>query len=280
MCRPTTVARPDWPCRCDRVIDTEIQMAKQTQKAAVTESEDRSPKGAAGKNAPPAGTIKAGAPAPAPAPRRTPGVKEVIPLAWKLVGTSAGTPVTLLKSIDRKDAEAQMARLELEGYYRHLAIYPVEDEVPLSSSLARARKRAMESARSQVGARKASLAAPKSAKSTKVPTDKGRIKIGGGKPETPKAEKPTARKKQAKSTKTADRPSRAAKAKAPKKATPKTAAKSRAKSAAQGAAKPAAKGAPKPTKKAVKKTVKKAPKSARKSASKAVRTRKSTTKSK
>jgi len=78
--------------------------------------------------------------------KRVPGAKEVIPMAWKLVGTSAGMPVTLLKCIDRADAEAQMERLQLENYYQDLAIYPVEAKVPISADLLKARKKAIESA--------------------------------------------------------------------------------------------------------------------------------------
>ena len=94
---------------------------------------------------------KIASPQAPPSPRRAPGTKEIIPMAWKLVGTSAGTPVTLLRSIERSDVEAQLARLEIEGYYQQLTIYPIAAKVPLSSSHLKARKRVITDAMNQIG---------------------------------------------------------------------------------------------------------------------------------
>ena len=84
-----------------------------------------------------------GAVAVAPTGRRPPGQKEVIPLVWKLVGTSAGMPVTLLKCVDRADAEAQMERLQLERYYKDLAIHSIDAEVPVTAKMAKVRRDAI-----------------------------------------------------------------------------------------------------------------------------------------
>lgn len=82
----------------------------------------------AGKN------IEVPAPSGAPAasvPRRAPGQKEVIPLVWKVCGYSFdGVTLTLFKSVERADAEAQLARLQEEGYYTGLAIYKIDEPVP------------------------------------------------------------------------------------------------------------------------------------------------------
>ncbi len=129
----------------------------------MTRQDQVQPADDAKKQVPDAGaTVKPEAP-PGGAPRRAPAAKEIIPLAWKLIGTSAGTPVTLLKCIERKDAEAQMARLETEGYYQHLKIYPAEEKVSLSGTLARARKKVIDEAVNLAGARKAASAPAKDA---------------------------------------------------------------------------------------------------------------------
>ena len=53
-----------------------------------------------------------------PAHGRTMGVKEIIPFSWKVIGRSGDAILTLFKSIERKDSEAQHERLIAEGYYR------------------------------------------------------------------------------------------------------------------------------------------------------------------
>ena len=55
--------------------------------------------------------------------------KEPPPFAWKLTGYADGLTLTLLKCIEKKDAEAQKARLECEGYYTGLMITPLDAPV-------------------------------------------------------------------------------------------------------------------------------------------------------
>lgn len=66
----------------------------------------------------------------APGVKRTIPVKEPPPFKWKLMGYVDGYTVTLLKAIEREDAEAQLLRLQEEGYYRGLEIYPIDAKVP------------------------------------------------------------------------------------------------------------------------------------------------------
>ena len=70
----------------------------------------------------------AAAPASPPG-RRAPGTKEVIPFRWKLVGESCGVVLTLFKSIEREDTEAQCDRVRSEGYYTSLRIMDVNEKV-------------------------------------------------------------------------------------------------------------------------------------------------------
>lgn len=60
-----------------------------------------------------------GAAAPAKKPL---GVKEVIPFKWKLVGTANHLTLTLFKAVEREDVEAQLDRIQKEGYYTDLRI--------------------------------------------------------------------------------------------------------------------------------------------------------------
>jgi hypothetical protein len=53
------------------------------------------------------------------------------PFKWKLVGDSAGVSVTLIKSVERAEVEAQLERLREEGYYRNLSIVPIEEPAPV-----------------------------------------------------------------------------------------------------------------------------------------------------
>ena len=66
---------------------------------------------------------------PASTGKRPLGTKEVIPFAWKLVGTSQGVALTLFKAVDRADVEAQHERVNREGYYTDLRILDVNEKV-------------------------------------------------------------------------------------------------------------------------------------------------------
>jgi hypothetical protein len=74
-----------------------------------------------------------GAHVPPDGVRRAPGQKEVIPFAWKVCGYSTdGYTLTLFKSVERADCEAQIERLMSEAYYEGLAIYTIDEPVESS----------------------------------------------------------------------------------------------------------------------------------------------------
>ncbi len=56
--------------------------------------------------------------------------KEPPAFAWKLTGYADGLTLTLLKCVDKKDADAQMERLQAEGYYTGLLVSAIDDTVP------------------------------------------------------------------------------------------------------------------------------------------------------
>lgn len=62
--------------------------------------------------------------------RKSIGVKEVIPFAWKLVGRSDGMMLTLFKAVERDEVDAQFERLTAEGYYKDLQIHPIAPPPP------------------------------------------------------------------------------------------------------------------------------------------------------
>lgn len=57
------------------------------------------------------------------------GVKEVIPFQWKLVGTANNMTLTLFKAVEREDVEAQLDRVQKEGYYTNLLILEANAKV-------------------------------------------------------------------------------------------------------------------------------------------------------
>ncbi|MCB9850026.1 MAG: hypothetical protein H6817_04905 [Phycisphaerales bacterium] len=108
-------------------------------KAKVTDQEDESVDVAEAEKEKPAASTPSSAASPAPgaapspAPRRAPGQKEVIPFEWKVCGYSPdGHTLTLFKSVEKADSEAQLTRLTNEGYYEGLKLYAVDDPVPES----------------------------------------------------------------------------------------------------------------------------------------------------
>ncbi len=66
---------------------------------------------------------------PAIATKRPLGVKEVIPLKWKVVGESGGLVLTLFKSVEREDSDAQLERLTKDGFYTNLRILDVAEKI-------------------------------------------------------------------------------------------------------------------------------------------------------
>ena len=61
--------------------------------------------------------------------KRALGVKEPIIFKWKLIGTSHNTAMTLFKSVEREDVDAQFERTQREGYYTDLKILDVDAKV-------------------------------------------------------------------------------------------------------------------------------------------------------
>ena len=66
---------------------------------------------------------------PAPAVKKPLGAKDAVPFQWKLVGRTRGAVVTLFKSADRHEVEAQLERITKEGYYRNLRILDINTKV-------------------------------------------------------------------------------------------------------------------------------------------------------
>jgi len=61
--------------------------------------------------------------------KRALGVKEPIIFKWKLIGTSHNATLTLFKSVEREDVDAQFERTQREGYYTDLKILEAEAKV-------------------------------------------------------------------------------------------------------------------------------------------------------
>ncbi len=117
--------------------------------------------------------------------KRALGVKEPIIFKWKLIGTSHNMALTLFKSVEREEAEAQLDRLQKDGYYTELKILEAEAKVEQPLPLK--------------GAKKPSLRTEPSGK----PAEKTASRAEGGKrtapPPAPSTRKPAAAKTAAKS---------------------------------------------------------------------------------
>jgi len=70
----------------------------------------------------------AAAPKVTPA-RKGPGVKEVIPFVWKLVGESRGAILTLFKATERAEVESQFERARSDSYYTNLRILDINEKI-------------------------------------------------------------------------------------------------------------------------------------------------------
>lgn len=77
----------------------------------------------------PDAAVPAEGPAAAAPGKKPVGVKEVIPFAWKLIGQANGLYLTLFKSIEREDSDAQLERVQRDGYYTNLRVMPVNEKV-------------------------------------------------------------------------------------------------------------------------------------------------------
>ncbi|MBI1826960.1 MAG: hypothetical protein HY287_08370 [Planctomycetes bacterium] len=63
------------------------------------------------------------------AAKRSIGPKEPIPFKWKIVGTADRYVLTLFKSVEREDADAQLERLSKEGYYTGLRVTDIHEKI-------------------------------------------------------------------------------------------------------------------------------------------------------
>lgn len=68
-------------------------------------------------------------PARAAVARKGPGTKDVIPFSWRLIGESDGFILTLFKSADRDEAEAQLKRARADGYYVNLRVVDINEKI-------------------------------------------------------------------------------------------------------------------------------------------------------
>lgn len=126
------------------------------------------------------------------------GAKEVPPFEWKLLGTVNYATLTLFKSVDRADSEAQLERVQRDGYYKDLRIVGVNDKVVQPKLPAAMRKKAA------ALAKKAAGASGKSArKSTKAARQSNTIKIVLKKVDKKSVKKKTSKKPVKKVTKKA-----------------------------------------------------------------------------
>lgn len=57
------------------------------------------------------------------------GVKEPIPFKWKIIGSSGRYILTLFKSVEREDADAQIERLQKDSYYTDLRVVDINEKI-------------------------------------------------------------------------------------------------------------------------------------------------------
>lgn len=183
------------------------------------------------------------------------GVKEVIPFEWKLVGSSGGLVLTLFKAIERVDVEAQMERVDREGFYKDLRVLPANEPLKQVKAIKAAKEKAAKALGSLPATKKAAKAVD--SKARKQP-ESVMIRLPKAKPK-PEDKKRTTKRTTKKRT-----------------ATKKKATKKVAKKAAKKAVKSTAKKKPKA--KTAKKTTKKATGKAKKKTTKAKAAKKTTKK--
>ena len=178
--------------------------------------------------------------APLAVPQRSSSAKEVIPFEWKLIGESQGFALILFKAIERDEVEAQLERVQRDGYYGNLRIIGNTEQVkqPASAKARRERQtaastKAVERSIAEAKAKKEKAEAKLKASSvskTKPPVKppvkpapkkavkkKAAPKIAAPKKAAPKIAAPKKAAKKSKTTKT--------KAKTAKKSTSKSKAK-------------------------------------------------------
>ena len=158
----------------------------------------------------------------APVPgRRQLGVKEPIIFKWKLIGDAHDAVLTLYKSVEREDTEAQFNRLQGDVLYKNLRILDIDAKIVQPKAAKAFIKNAVAVARKKTALReaaKAKKAVPAKPAVAKKKT-KAVVKIKAKKKVAKKAKKKAAKKSPEKKT------VRKAKKAAPAKRTPKRSAK-------------------------------------------------------
>lgn len=102
-----------------------------------------------------------GAAQPAPSGKKAIGVKEVPPFEWKLLGTADGYTLTLFKSVEREDSDAQLVRVRKDGYYKDLRVVDIDMKIVQPKRLRPAKKPATKAKSTLKPAAKKSKAARK-----------------------------------------------------------------------------------------------------------------------
>jgi hypothetical protein len=148
-------------------------------------------------------------------PRRQLGVKEPIIFKWKLLGSAGDLMLTLFKSTEREDVDAQFERVQREGYYKDLKIVEADAKVPQSKkvkdTLAQERKQMGSAAEKKAREDKKPqsrkpLAAPKQIRIGRTKAAKARaIAAAAEKAAKKAAKKPRAKKAPKKAVKTPEK---------------------------------------------------------------------------
>ena len=125
--------------------------------------------------------------------KRALGVKEPIIFKWKLIGTSQNMALTLFKSVEREEAEAQLDRLQKDGYYTELKILEAEAKVEQPLPLKGAKKAIP---RTEPSGKPAEKTAPRaeSGRRTAPPPAPSTRRPGAAKPAAKSEARPTKKK--------------------------------------------------------------------------------------
>lgn len=140
--QPSRAAATDWPLGGLRFASVEFEtIGTSPGRGAVTPAKMKSKKGKETEVEDPKSAAKGEVAEVAPAadaaptpPKRSVGPKEQPPFEWKVIGESYGAIVTLFKSIEREDADAQLDRLERDGYYTNLRIVEAKEVIKQPAS--------------------------------------------------------------------------------------------------------------------------------------------------
>jgi len=196
------------------------------------------------------------------AARKAGAAKEGPQFAWKVVGYSQGIPLTLLRAVDRDDADAHLQRYREEGYYSNLGVFPIDERIPLPKEVQLSLAAQLDAASEKRARKPSAKAAGRRTAAAKSPAKPAGTAKAAGKTPAKKAPKPAPKAKTPSPKAKTPSPKAKTRAKAVKKAKAKTATKTKAK------AKVAAK-----TKKTVKKKTVKAATTKKAKTKKATRTK-------